>query len=113
VPPAPAGDEVLATFQLANSVWWKLESLLYKPPILLFAVNDGKETWRFLGGTGPDLHILHTSSNLGYSPVFSPVSAANLEFTMSGGSPSTSGIKIKFYDVPMTAPSGDASRAHS
>jgi hypothetical protein len=111
VPPAPIGDEVLATFQLSNTVWWKLESLLYKPPFLLFAVNDGKETWRFVGGTGPDLHVLHASSNLAYSPDFSPVSAANLEFTMSGGSPSTSGIKIKFYEMPMAAPNGATSRA--
>ena len=103
VPPAPSGDEVLATFQLSGSLWWKLESLLYKPPIFYFAINNGKHTWRFVSGTGPDLHVLRASSALGYSPLFSPTTTSDLELLTSGGSPSTSGVKITFYEMPMAA----------
>jgi hypothetical protein len=113
VPSAPAGDEVVATFQLAESVWWRLETLLYKPPNLVLAVNGGKNTWRFVGGTGPDLHVVHASSNLGYSPVFSPVAAANVEISANGSSPSTSGVKVSFYEMPMAAPDDKSGAATS
>jgi hypothetical protein len=102
VPAAPGGDEVVATFNLPDSLWSKLESLVYKPPNVFFTANDGKESWRFVTATGPDLHILRASSALGYSPAFLPVPIRNLEFSVSGEGPTLSGITVSFYAVPMS-----------
>ncbi len=102
VPAAPRGDEVVATFNLSDSLWSKLESLVYKPPNVFFNANDGKDSWRFVTATGPDLHILRASSALGYSPAYLPVPIRNLEFSVSGEGPSLSGITVSFYAVPMS-----------
>lgn len=102
VPAAPGDDEVVASFNLPDGLWSKLESLLYKPPNVFFTANDGKETWRFVTATGPDMHILRTSSALGYSPAFVPLPIRNLEFSIAGAGPSTSGITVTFYAVPMS-----------
>ncbi len=103
VPSAPAGDEVVASFQLATDFWSRLESLVYKPPNVYLAANDGQATWRFVAATGPDLHVLRASSALGYSPPFVPAAISSLRFSIDGESRGSSGIKISFYDVPMAA----------
>ena len=84
---ARAGDEVVASFNLSDGLWWKLESVLYKPPNVFFTANDGEESWRIVTATGPHLHILQPSSALGYSPAFIPLPIRNLEFSISGEGP--------------------------
>ncbi len=106
VPAAPPGDLVAARFQLALGLWWKLESLLYKPPNVFLAANNGLQNWRFVAATGPDLHILRTPSTLGYSPAFVPVHTRNLRFSINGESPGTSGVTISFYEIRLAPPSG-------
>ena len=106
VPSAPAGDEVAARFQLANSSWSEIELFLFKPPPVSLTINGGQTTWRFIAATGPDLHVLRASSALGYSSAYVPVPTRNLRFSINGEGKSKSGIKISFYEVPMAAASG-------
>ncbi len=101
VPSAPAGDVVVATFSLSDDLWSRFESLLFKPPNVFLAANDGQETWRFVAATGPDLHVLRASSTLGFSPAFVPVPTRNLRFSINGESPGTSGVTISFYEISM------------
>ena len=106
VPSPPAGDDVVASFDLSTGVGWDLESLLFKPPNVFLEANNGLQKWRFIAATGPDFHVLRGSSNLGYSKTFIPVHARNLRFLIDGEGPSTSGISISFYAVPVAAPTG-------
>jgi len=106
VPSAPPGDEIVASFDLADDFWSKLETFLYKPPNVFLFFNDAE--WRFVPATGPDLHVLRASSGLGYAPTFVPVPAARLRFSIDGESPGNSGIRISFYEIPMTAANGSA-----
>ncbi len=103
MPSAPAGDDIVASFQLPTGVFSTVESLLYKPPNVFLTANDGHQTWRFIAATGPEFHVLRGSSNLGYSPVFVPVRARNVKFSIDGEGPSPSGIKIAFYAIPVGA----------
>jgi hypothetical protein len=102
VPAAPGGDAVVATFNLPDGLWSKLETLVFKPPNVFLTANSRKESWRFVTATGPDLHILRASSALGYSPAFVPLPIRNLELSVSGEGPSLSGITVSFYAVPMS-----------
>jgi hypothetical protein len=108
VPSAPAGDVVVATFSLSDDLWSKVESLLFKPPNVFLAANDGQETWRFVAATGPDFHVLRASSTLGFSPAFVPVQTSNLRFSIDGESPGTSGITISFFEMSMARATGTA-----
>jgi hypothetical protein len=101
VPPAPPGDDIVASFQLPDDLWSKVESLVFKPPNVYLAANNGRQTWRFISATGPEFHVLRGSSNLGYSSAFFPVHARNLRFSISGEGPSPSGITISFYELPV------------
>jgi hypothetical protein len=106
VPAAPAGDDVVATFHLSTGVVMSVESLLFKPPNVFLVANNGQETWRFITATGPEFHVLEASSNLGFSSAFVPVSAHNLRFLVKGKTPSSTGIGISFYEVPMATAQG-------
>jgi hypothetical protein len=103
VPSATAGADIVASFGLPAGLWSKAESLLYKPPNVFLAANNGRQTWRFIAATGPEFHVLRGSSNLGYSSAFVPVHARNLRFSITGEGPSPSGITISFYEIPVGA----------
>jgi len=102
VPSAPPADEVVASFELPDSLSSRVESLLFKSAHVSFTVNDGQEKWRFVEATGPDLHVLRASSALGYSSAFVPVPTHSFRFSINGERRSKSGIKISFYEIPMT-----------
>ena len=108
VPSAPPGDVIVASFDLSNDWWSKLESLLYKPPTVVLIANDGQQGWRFVADTGPDLHVLRASSALGYVPAFVPVPIHSLRFSIAGEGRSASGIRISFFAVPMTRVKGSS-----
>ena len=101
VPTAPRGDAVVATFELPDSTWTKLESLLFKPPNVLLSVNGGRQNWRFIAATGPDFHVLRVPSTLGFTSYLTPEPTRTLRFSVEGASPNTSGIKIAFYEIAM------------
>ncbi len=101
VPSAPGNDAVVASFQLPEGLGSKLESLIYKPPNVFMAVNNGQTTWRFVPATGPDLHVLRPSSVLGYSQPFVPLTSTRVRFAIDGESRTKSGLKISFYEIPM------------
>ena len=101
VPAAPPGDAVVATFELPESPWTKLESLLFKPPSVSLSVNGARHNWRFIAATGPDFHVLRVPSTLGFAPYLAPPPTRTLRFSVQGASPNTSGIKIAFYEIPM------------
>ncbi len=106
VPSAPPGDEVVASFEISQGLFVKVESLLFKPPHALLTVNGGQNTWRLVVATGPDLHILRASSALGYSSAFVPVPTRSFRFSINGYGRTTSGIKVSFYEMPMAAAKG-------
>ncbi|MGD0381284.1 MAG: hypothetical protein ABSC30_15025, partial [Acidimicrobiales bacterium] len=106
VPSAPPDDVVVASFQLTEDFWSKFESFTYKPPNMFLAVNHDQTTWRFVAGTGPDLHVLRASSALGFSPGFVPLATQSLRLLISGEGPGTSAIKISFYKIPMAPTPG-------
>jgi len=104
VPSAPAGDAVVASFGLPTGLGWQVESLAFKPPSVFLVADAGHQTWRFIAATGPELHVLRASANLGYSTAFVPVEVQSLRFSIKGESPSPSGITISFYEIPMAGP---------
>jgi hypothetical protein len=108
VPSAPPGDEVVGSFQLPSGLWSKVESLFFKPPSVYVAANNGLQTWRFVAATAPEFHILRAASTLGYSGEFVPVHTCNLRFSISGEGPSSSGIKISFYEILIRPANSDA-----
>jgi hypothetical protein len=110
VPTAPAGDAVVATFEISNDLWSRFESVLFKPPNVFLAANDGQETWRFVTATGPDLHVLQASSTLGFSSAFVPVQIHNIRFSINGESPGASGITISFYEMSMAPTAGTTAK---
>ncbi len=103
VPSAPVGDAIVASFGLPTGVAWQVESLALKPPNVFLVANAGHQPWRFIAATGPDLHVLRASANLGYSKAFVPVGVQDLRFSIKGESPSPSGITISFYEIPVKA----------
>ena len=101
VPAARPNDLVVATFQLSLGFDWTLQTILFKPPNLFMGYNGGLQYWRFVAATAPDLHVLQSSSSLGYSPTFTPVSVGRLRFFIHGHSGTLSGIKVAFYEIPV------------
>jgi hypothetical protein len=103
VPSAPVGDAIVASFRLPTGVAWQVESLAFKPPNVFLVANAGHQPWRFIAATGPDLHVLRASGNLGYSKAFVPFHVQDLTFSIKGESPSPSGITISFYEIAVKA----------
>jgi hypothetical protein len=60
-----------------------------------------------VAATAPEFHILRAASSLGYSAKFVPVHTRNLKFSISGEGPSSSGVKISFYEIPIRPADSD------
>jgi len=101
VPPAPPGDSIVATFHLSLGLSWNLEALLFKPPNLFMGYNGGKDSWRFLAATAPDLHVLRSALTLGYSAPYVPASVDSLRLSVDGRGGSSTGVTVSFYGVPV------------
>lgn len=110
VPTAPAGDAIVARFQLSLGSLSSLESVIFKPPNVFMDYNKSYQDWRFVAPTAPDPHILVAASTLGYSRDFVPVSLSSLRFLIAGRNRTSSGVKVSFYRVqvaPVAAGTGE------
>jgi hypothetical protein len=98
VPPAPAGDAVVARFEdLPLSIGYKLSAVLFKPPTASIATSAGR--YRFIIGTAADLHLLRPSSSTAYSAPFAPPSIAWFDLTGAGVHPGLGRYEVDFYSV--------------
>lgn len=113
VPAAPPGDLVVASFHLSLGPLWTLQAILFKPPDLFMGYNDGGQYWRFVAATAADLHVLRALSAVGHSPPFAPVTVKRFRFVMKGKSGSESGIRVSFYEIPVTAKPGHSLTANN
>jgi hypothetical protein len=113
VPTAAAGDVVVARFQLTLGWWFKLESVLYKPPAISLDYRYGgrNQSWRFVAGTAPDLHVIQAASTLGYDNKFVPLAPRRLMFSIEGGSQSSTGVRVSFYRIHEVAVPTDNAHA--
>jgi len=98
VPTAPAGDAVVASFNLSMPLTWTLENLLFRPHQVTLYTNGGASAYRFITGTAADLHLLIPPSDLNYAEGYAPVPISSLMFSLSGAGTGTP-IEIKFYAV--------------
>jgi hypothetical protein len=101
VPTAPAGDAVVARFQLSQGWFLQLQAIAFKPPSVFMEINDGQE-WRFVAATAPDLHVLRPASTLGYSLSFIPVSVGRLRFVNGWAGD----LSVSFYEIPLAGRTG-------
>jgi hypothetical protein len=106
VPTAPAGDAVVARFQLSQGWWAKLETILFKPPEVFLRYKGTNPPWRFVASTASDLHVIRAASTLGYYPAFVPVAPTSLQFSIEGGNGDSAGVKISFYKIREAAVAG-------
>ena len=104
VPPTRHGDAVVATFQLPLDLWWQITDSLFKPPEVNIAVNGGSDVYRFVPGTAADLHVLVAPARLGWKPSYAPQHVSRIAFSVGGESLGAAGVKVTFYEVPMSAP---------
>jgi len=109
VPTALPGHAVVARFQLSLGWFFSLESLVFKPPTVYMQYDGSRlNSWRFIAATATDLHLLQAPSTLGYYRGFVPPPVTSLRFTVAGGSPTTTGVRVSFYQVPeRPAPGGN------
>jgi hypothetical protein len=71
VPKPRSGDAIVATFHgVGSSVLYRLENLVLKARAIQMTVPG--TSYRFIAGTGQDLHIMRTTSTLGYNAPYSP-----------------------------------------
>ncbi len=109
VPPATPGDAVIARFRLSLGWFSSLEALVFKPGSV-YMQYDGSplNSWRFITATAPDLHLLRAPSTLNYYRGFVPPPVSSLRFTVAGGYPTESGVKVSFYRLhEKSAPGGN------
>ena len=107
VPTAPAGDAIVARFQLSLGLSYKLEDLLFKPENVNVQYNGSPQnSWRFVTATAPDLHLLQAPSTSGYYKGFSPVRLTSFRFTIDRGYPTTTGVTVRFYEVRVAPVAG-------
>jgi hypothetical protein len=107
VPTAPAGDSVIARFQLSQGWLSGLESIVFKPASVYVQYNGNRNlSWRFIAATASDPHVLRAASTLGYYTGFLPITLSTLRFSVAGGYPTTSGVKVSFYQVRVAPASG-------
>jgi hypothetical protein len=107
VPTPPAGTAMVASFHLSEPASWKALDLLWRSPRISIVVTDATgatQTYRFIGGTAADLHVVVPATTLGYSPPFTPPSMARIKFVAAG--PSGAGVVAHFYTVGMAATAG-------
>lgn len=119
VPRAPAGDAVLAAWgPLPKSAASRLAGLVLRPPIVHLQVTPagpgsrrhrgprpaGPVTYRFVPGTAGEWHLVLPPSTLGSTGAYVPVSMRALRLTGGGSGPTTSGVTISFYALPVAAP---------
>ena len=102
VPSAPAGDAIVARFNLPLDLWWHLSNFLFKPPSVEVTVNNGASSYQFTPGTASDLHLLVPSQNLQWEPWFAPSSVTSIAFSIGGQGFGTSGVTATFYEIPMS-----------
>ena len=107
VPSAPAGDAIVARFQLSLGLAYKLEAFLFKPEGVSIQYNDNpNNSWRFITPTAPDSHVLQAASTLGYYGGSVPAPMTSLRFTIERGYPTTTGVKVQFYEIPVAPVTG-------
>ncbi len=109
VPTAPTGNALVARIQLSQGWSSKLENVIFKPPSVYVMFNRDERfsrAFRFVAATAPDLHLLRTASTLGYFRVFVPAPITSLRFSIQGGYPTPTGVRIAFYQVRVSAVAG-------
>jgi hypothetical protein len=106
VPAPPPGDSLVAAFHFELGPSWTVQTIFFKPPNLFMEADGGRQFWRFVAATGPDLHVLHTASTLGYSSPFVPPTVSSLRFLISGRGASSSGVSVTFYEIPVSGRTG-------
>jgi hypothetical protein len=115
VPAAPAGDAIVARFQLSLGWLSSLEAVSFKPAANVYIHYNGsrKNSWRFLPSTASDPHLLQAASTLGYYGgalghyiEFTPVPMTSLRFSIAGGHPTKAGVKVRFYEVHIAPVAG-------
>jgi hypothetical protein len=108
VPTAPAGDAIVARFQLSQGWLTSLEATVFKPPsvTIWYDSHQQKSEFRFVTGTASDAHVLSVASTQGYYKGFIPVSPSRLRFSIPGGQKTATGVKVSFYRVHVAPVAG-------
>jgi hypothetical protein len=93
-----AENMIVASFSPAPlSPTEELQGLLMKPPVEHLVLNG--TTYRYLPGTGSDLHLLGAPGDLGWSAAFSPPKIHSLSLTVDGERPGTPGLEVTFWEI--------------
>ena len=107
VPTAPAGDAIVARFQLSVGRLSSLEAVVFKPASVNIQYNGNrKNSWRFVTATGSDLHVLRGASTLGYYSGFTPPLLSSIRFSITGRYPTPSGVRVSFYLIHVASVAG-------
>jgi hypothetical protein len=108
VPVAPAGDAVVATWSvLPHSAIASLVGLLLRPPLVQVQVRTGAgpaQTYRFTAATAGEPHIVVPPSTLGSTRAYVPLTIEALRLTGGDLGPTTSGVTVHFWEVPVAPP---------
>jgi hypothetical protein len=108
VPQAPPGDAVVATFRgVGSSLLYRLENLLLKARAIQMTTPEA--SYRFIAGTGADLHIMRVPSTLNYSATFAPPQISS--FTLYERNLLTDGgrYRVTFYAMSLESATPPAS----
>ena len=107
VPTAPAGDAIVARFQLSLGWLYKPGAVLFKPENVSIQYNgNAKNSWRFVTATAPTPTCSTPPRTLGYYSGFMPVPLTSLRFSIAGGYPTSAGVTVRFYEVHVAPVAG-------
>jgi hypothetical protein len=75
--------------------------VLLKPPIVY--LDTPHEKYRFLPNTANELHLLRTTSSIGYATPFMPITISSFKLAGGGVAPGAGPFIVTFYSIHVSA----------
>jgi hypothetical protein len=89
---------VVARFQaISLPISYKISAAVLKPPVMFMNVPGSQ--FRFIAGTAGDLHLLGTTSAIGYTAPFMPTRVPSFTLSGAGIAPLSGHYVVSFYSI--------------